>query len=68
MEISKSLESFAVQALEGTQEHSLTLIAVSGTPFFLSETGEGIMAHGIVEHQGKRYYIGTIDPDSIHEN
>lgn len=68
MEISKSLENSAVQALENTQDISSNLIAVSGTPFFLSETGEGVMAHGMVEYQGKRYYIGTIEPDGIREN
>ncbi len=65
MEISKSLEHSATEAIVEagalSAEQSQELIPVKDTPFFLSSTGEGILVHGIVEHEGSRYYIGTLE-------
>ena len=40
------------------------IVPIEGTPFFLSEDGEGIVPHGVLMVHDRKYYVGTLDPDA----
>lgn len=61
MEISKSLEREAVEAIKSQEGNVSGLIPVNGTPFFLSLDGKGIITHDRIPYEGQNYYIGVLD-------
>jgi hypothetical protein len=64
MELSKTLETGAVAALESIEGEVPAIVPIEGTPFFLSEDGEGIVPHGVLVVHDRKYYVGTLDPDA----
>ncbi len=61
MELSKTLETGAVEALEKIEGEVPAIVPIEGTPFFISETGDGIIAHGVLTVHDRKYYVGTLD-------
>ena len=66
METSRSLEAAALEAIIASQANTEMSdeqgnILVTGTPFVLSQTGEGIMVYGKIEHEHVSYYLGTVE-------
>lgn len=64
MEISKSLEHEAVEAIKSQEGNVSGLIPVTGTPFFLSLDGKDIIIHDRISCDGQNYYIGVLDTKS----
>ena len=64
MELSKTLETGAVAALESIEGEVPAIVPIEGTPFYISETGDGIVPHGVLLVHDRKYYVGTLDPDA----